>query len=642
MRRFLESLKLLVFGRPIATGRAQKAVFKTRLALPVFGASLLSTVAYAPDAVVDALRKGGVQSTLPLMAGGVVAIMILLGFAYRSNVRKRPDERGDYGLVSDKLGPAAALVTGASLLVDYIFTVAVSVSAIAQFIAFTMPAVGQRHTLIAVTAILIMTLAHLRGVAERARVVLVVWFGFLVVIFGVLLVGGTRDDVAPLTTAPPEPTWSSVIAFAGAIASGAVMLTGIEHLASSGPYHAPPRGRRAGRTLILAVFAGAAGFVAVVLMVWRYHVSGWKSGPVLLQATERIFDASWVLWVVTIPTVAILYAAASAVFRRFSNLTSLLARDSYLPRQLAQQSERLVFRGGVLWVAGASAIIVVATGARLDQLVHMYLIGAFTAIVLSQVAMVRLQGLRIALQPTGRERLRMKGTRVLHGAAAIVAAAVWLVIAIFNFAAGAWVAIVLVAGLVVLMRGIRKHYDNVRRQLEILPNDRASARPSATHGIVLVAQLHRPLLRAIAYAKAARHSSLEAVTVQTDPAATRDLQRHWGALGLGVPLVILDSPYRDLVGPVLEHVRSIHRVSPRDMVVIYVPEFIVGRWWERFLHNRSTNRLRARLLSVPRVVVAAVPWHLESSLEAMGGNAFTRELPRVDGDVTTEEATTRG
>ncbi|WP_169746731.1 APC family permease [Demequina silvatica] len=639
MQRFLERLKLLVFGRPIATGRSERVGLKTRLALPVFGASLLSTVAYAPDAVVDALRKGGVQSTLPVMALAVVAIMVLLGFAYRSNVRKRPDERGDYGLVSDKLGPTASIVTGASLLVDYVFTVAVSVAAIAQFVAFVVPSLSDRHTSIAVASILVMTLAHLRGIQERARVLLVVWFGFLLVIGLVVAFGSTRTDVvAP--TSPPEPTWSSAIAFAGAIASGAVMLTGIEHLASSAPQHAEPRAKRAGRTLILAVLAGAAGFLAVTLMVWRYRVSGWQSGPVLLQATDRIFESTWPVWVVALPAIAILYSAASAVFRRFSRLTSLLARDSYLPRQLSQQSERLVFRGGVLWVAGASAVIVVVTGARLDQLVHMYLIGAFAAIVLSQFAMVRYQSLRIALEPSGRSRLRMKGTRVLHVAAAIVAAAVWIIIAVFNFAAGAWFALALVAGLVLLMRGIHAHYDDVARQLAIQPNDRASARPSATHGIVLVAQLHRPALRAIAYAKAARHSSLEAVAVQVDPAATARLQRSWGELNLGVPLVILDSPYRDLVGPVLDHVKSIHRLSPRDMVVVYVPEYIVGRWWERFLHNRASLRLRSRLLSVPRVVVAAVPWHLQSSLELGDGAAFTQELPRVD--LAAEEAANRG
>jgi len=633
VQRFLERLKLLVFGRPIATERVQRSALKTRLALPVFGVGLLSAVAYAPDAVIDALRKGAVQSTLPIMALGVVGIMVLLGFAYRSNVRKRTDERGDYGIVRDGLGPNAGLVTGASLLVDYIFTVAVSMAAIAQFIVFVFPQVRGWHSTIAVASIAIMTLVQLRGITTRSRVLLMVWFGFLLAIAAVVSLGAMRMNVAPAVTTSSEAAWSTLIAFAGAIASGAVMLTGIEHLSSSAPYHAQPQGKRAGRTLIIAVLTGAAAFLGVSLMVWRYRVSGWQEGPVLLQAAERIFPGTWQVWLVATATIAILYAAASAVFRRFSNLTSLLARDSYLPRQLGQQSDRLVFRGGVLWLAGFSALMVMVTGARLEQLVHMYVIGAFTAIVLSQVAMFRYQSDRIALEPSGSGRLRMRGTRVLHAAAAAVAALVWMVIAVFNFGAGAWFAILLVVVLVLLMRGIHAHYADVKRQLAILEDDPASALPSATHGIVLVAQLHRPALRAIAYAKAARHSTLEAVAVQIDPAATQGLQRSWGALSLGIPLVILDSPYRDLVAPVLDHVRSIHRRSPRDMVVVYVPEYMVGRWWERFLHNRASMRLRQRLLGIPRVVVAAVPWHLESAVASGDIDTLTREIPRVEADL---------
>lgn len=630
MRTFLERVKTLVFGRPIATGRERRMALRTRLALPVFGAGLLSTVAYAPDAVVDALRKGGQGSALPWMAVGVCAIMILLGFAYRSNVRKHPDERGDYGTVREQMGPTAGMVTGAALLVDYIFTVAVSVAAIAQFIEFVIPALDGFHTPIAMIAILVMTLVNLRGVLERARLMLAVWFGFLLMIGVLAVVGFAQVDIAPGSVVTADTTWSAAVSIAGAIASGAVMLTGIEHLASSAKYHAEPRAQRAGRTLIVAVLAGAGAFLAVTLLVWKYRVSGWQSGPVMLQAAERMVDNPLALWAVAVPAVAILYAAGSSVFRRFSGLTSLLARDSYLPRQLSQQSDRLVFRGGVLWVSGASALLLFFTGARLEQLVHMYLIGAFAAIVLSQVAMVRFQRKRIALELRGPGRLRMQGTRVLHAAAAAVAAAVWIVVAVFNFTAGAWVALALVTGLVFLMRGIRHHYRNVARQLAIVPDDPASARPSATHGIVLVAQLHRPALRAIAYAKAARHSSLEAVGVQIDRTATVELQRKWGELHLGVPLVILDSPYRDLVSPVLEHVRSIHRMSPRDMVVVYVPEYIVGRWWERFLHNRASMRLRQRLLAIPRVVVSAVPWHLESALGATDADTLTREIPQVE------------
>ena len=191
----------------------------------------------------------------------------------------------------------------------------------------------------------------------------------------------------------------------------------------------------------------------------------------------------------------------------------------------------------------------------------------------------------------------------------------WLVVAVFNFLNGAWIAICLMVILVIGMRAIQGHYAKVRQELRILPNDPAGALPSATHGVVLIAQLHRPALRAIAYAKASRHTTLTAVGVKIEAPAARELQRRWSELTIGVPLVILDSPYRDIVGPVMEYVKSVHRNSPRDVVVMYVPEYIVGRWWEQFLHNRSTSRLRSLLLRTPGVVVAAVPWHLESAAD---------------------------
>lgn len=618
MRPFLENLKALVFGRPIATDRARPIILRTRLALPVFGAGMVSTVAYAPDAVLDALRRGSQQSAILAMAFGVLAILLLLGFAYRSNVRQRPDERGDYGLVRDKLGAQAGVITGAALLIDYLFTVAVSVAALAHFLRYVMPWANDWHTIIAVGAIAIMTLAALRGVRDRARVLLLVFFGFLAVIALVVVFGVERHTdtaMAPIASAAPT-TMTVLFAYLGAIASGAVMVTGIEHLASAGPYHAEPHGKRAGRTLLIAVTAAGSAFLGVSWLVWSYRVTGWAEGPVLLQAAQRAFGATWVLWIVALAAVAILYAAASAVFKRFANLTSLLARDSYLPRQLATRNDRNVFRGGVLLVGVLSAVLVIAVDARLDQLIHMYVIGVFTSIVLSQLAMVRLFTGKLALAPTGRARTRMAMTRVLHGVAAVVATTVLAVVAIFNFLNGAWVALVLITVLVVTMRGIEKHYHHVADDLRIVPGDHAVALPSATHGIVLVTQLHRPALRTLSYAKAARHSSLEAVSVRVDPAAAAQLQDDWGKLTSGVPLVILDSPYRDVVGPVMSYVRSIHRDSPRDVVVVYVPEFIVGRWWERFLHNRSTVRLRSLLLHMPGVVVAAVPWHLESAQSA--------------------------
>ena len=588
---------------------------RTRLALPVFGAGILSAVAYGPDALIDALRSGLQQSWIPFMAGATVVILMLLGLAYSSQVRAFPHERGDYGVVRDRLGQRFGMITGASLLVDYLFTVSISVAAIAEALIYLVPSWSGWAPAIAVTALGLMTLVNLRGIRDRGRVLLAVWHGFVLVLIVLVVVGWARYEGAPrvpLDSGSPE-TWSILMAFAGAVASGAVMATGIEHLAASGPYHAEPRGQRASRTLLIAVITGAAAFSAIAWLAWAYRLSGWADGPIFLQVSARVFGSGVGTWIVGIAAVAILYAAATSVFRRFSRLTGLLASDGVLPRQMAMRNDRLVQRGSVLIVAVLSVIIVVASRASVEQLVHMYIVGVFTAIVLSQRAMIEWTGARLKLATAPTQRWELQGRRALHFIAMITAGAVLLITAVFNFANGAWIAIVFIVVLVVLMHGIRKHYAAVRLDIALDKNTKAPTLPSATHGIVLVAQMHRPALHALAYAKAARHTTLKAVTVKVDRGASLALQKRWGEMNLGAPLVVLDSPYRDLVSPMLDYVKSLHRASPREAVFVYVPEYIVGRWWEQLLHNRNTARLRAQLLNVPNVVVSAVPWMLESA-----------------------------
>lgn len=616
MRTFLKRLKTAVLGAPIATDSARPVAIRSRVAFAVFGIGMISTAAYAPDAVLEALQGGGLESLMPWIAVGVVVLMLLLGFAYRDNVRQRHDERADYGLVRERLGANAGVFTGAALLVDYLFTVAVSVAALTQFVAHVVPATRNKETIVGLAAIALMTFISLRGVRTRARTVAGVLVLFLVAAVALLvasLVAG--PEIPPAAAEGHDSTWTIVIAIAGAIASGSVMMTGIEALAASGPSHEAPQGVRAGRTLLATVTVAAAAFFGLAWVVWHFSISGEAEGPAVLQAADAVFESSWATALVAVACVAILYAAASSVFRRFAGLSSLLAADSYLPRQLAMRNDRLVYRGGVLVIAIASAVVVAAAQANLQQLIHMYVIGVFTSIVLSQIAMVRLLTAKAGLETESRALFRLKALRVLHLVASIAAGAVLAIVAVFNFFSGAWIAILLMGFLVVGMRAVQGHYAKVHRELRIEPNDPAAALPSATHGVVLVAQLHRPALRAIAYAKASRHTTLTAIGVKIESPAARELQRRWSEMSIGVPLVILDSPYRDIVGPVMEYVKSVHRRSPRDVVVMYVPEYIVGRWWEQFLHNRSTSRLRSLLLRTPGVVVAAVPWHLESAAD---------------------------
>ncbi len=615
MQRFIERVKLFTFGAPVATDVVRTHTLRTRLALPVFGAGVLSAVAYGPDAVVEALRSGGQQGAIPEMALGSVLILALLGAAYASQVRAFPHERGDYGVVRDRLGPRFGMVTGASLLTDYLFTVAISVSAISSVLTFLMPSWDGKATIIGVAALALMTLTNLRGVHDRVRVLLAVWHGFVLVIIVLVVVGLVGDKpgtgIIPQATASGE--WTVLVAYAGAVASGAVMVTGIEHLAASGPSHAEPRGKRASRTLLVAVLASAGAFYAVLWLASNFRLTGWNDGSILMQVSERVFDTPVPVWIVGLSAGMILWAAGSSVFRRFSRLTGLLAVDGVLPRQMAMRNDRLVQRGSILLVAALSAVIVIAVGASVSQLVHMYIVGVFTSIVLSQRAMVEWTRTKYQTATLPKDRVLFGMRRVLHIAALVAATGVLVITAVFNFANGAWIAIALIVIVVVLMGGIKKHYQAVRVDLALDKGADSPTLPSATHGIVLVAQLHRPALHALSYAKAARHSTLKAVTVQMDRGASVALEKRWAAMNVGTPLVVLDSPYRDLVGPVLAYVKSLHLRSPREAVFVYVPEYIVGRWWEQLLHNRNTARLRAQLLNVPNVVVSAVPWKLESA-----------------------------
>lgn len=615
MHRFLDSTKRLLLGAPVANDVAKHQTVRTRLALPLFGTGILSAVAYGPDAVVNALRSGLQQASIPFVAAGTVVILLLLGLAYSSQVRAFPHERGDYGVVRDRLGKRYGLITGASLLVDYLFTVAISVAAIAEVAVYLMPSWRGLEWLIAVTALAVMTLMHLRGVQDRGRVLVAVWHGFVLVLAVVAVVGWTRHggDSVPIAETKAPETWAVLVAYAGAVASSAVMATGVEHLAASGPYHAEPRGRRASRTLLIAVVAAAAAFFTITWLAYSFRLSGWSEGPVFMQVSRLSLGSGAGVWIVGVIAVAVLYAAANSVFRRFSRLTGLLASDGVLPRQMAMRNDRMVHRGSVLMVALLAGVIVAAAQASVQQLVHMYIVGVFTAIVLSQRAMIEWTTAKRQVATDPKERGALGARRVLHIVALVVAAAVLLVTAIFNFANGAWIAIVLIVLLVLLMQSIRKHYEAVRLDIALDKDTKAPTLPAATHGIVLVAQLHRPALHALAYAKAARHSTLRAVTVKVDQGASLALQKRWTLMDLGAPLVVLDSPYRDLVGPMLQYVKSLHLDSPREAVFVYVPEYIVGRWWEQLLHNRNTARLRAQLLNVPNVVVSAVPWMLESA-----------------------------
>jgi hypothetical protein len=317
---------------------------------------------------------------------------------------------------------------------------------------------------------------------------------------------------------------------------------------------------------------------------------------------------------VSLVTGLILVLAANTAFNGFPVLGSILARDGFLPRQLHTRGDRLAFSNGIVILAGAAAFLVLVYDAKVTSLIQLYIVGVFVSFTLSQIGMVRHWTRRLRLERNEAVRGRMLRSRVINGVGAGMSGTVLAVVLVTKFIHGAGFAIAAMAVLFLVMTRIRRHYDAVRDELAVSEGDtKHQLLPSRVHAIVLVAKIHKPTLRALAYARATRPSVLEALTVDVDPDETRALQAEWDRRDIPVPLKALDSPFREITRPVVDYVKSIRSGNPRDLVVVYIPQYVVGHWWEQVLHNQSALRLRTRLLFTPGVMVSSVPWQLASS-----------------------------
>ena len=310
----------------------------------------------------------------------------------------------------------------------------------------------------------------------------------------------------------------------------------------------------------------------------------------------------------------ILVLAANTAFNGFPVLGSILAQDRYLPRQLHTRGDRLAFSNGIVFLAVMAIALIVAFDAETTKLIQLYIVGVFVSFVLSQTGMIRHWTRHLKTENDPAQRRRMHRSRVINSIGLAMTGAVLIIVLITKFAAGAWIAIVAMVAIFVVMKMIRKHYDSVARELEEQEWD--GVLPSRTHSIVLVSKLHMPTMRALAYARATRPDTLEAITVNVDEPDTRALVRRWEKSDISVPLKVIESPYREITKPVLDYVRRVRKDSPRDVVTVFIPEYVVGHWWEQILHNQSALRLKSRLLFQPGVMVTSVPWQLNSSEKA--------------------------
>jgi amino acid transporter len=644
-------LKRLLLGRPFRSDRLHHTLLPKRIALPVFASDALSSVAYAPAEILLTLSAAGAAAFLysPWIALAVAVVMVTVVASYRQNVHAYPSGGGDYEVATVNLGSKFGLTVASALLVDYVLTVAVSISSGVDALGDMIGYVGDHKVGVAVTLIAVLTAMNLRGIREAGTAFAIPTYAFMAAIGAMILVGVWRIFIAGQDLRAPSADmtikaehglyvgagFAFVFLMVRAFSSGCAALTGVEAISNGVPAFKPPKSKNAATTLLLLGSISIAMIAGIILLAREtklQYVECFEVNPAIgcaesqiegtapfskqptitAQLAETVFgDFRLGYFLVLTMTALILVLAANTAFNGFPVLGSILAQDRYLPRQLHTRGDRLAFSNGIIFLAAAAAVLVVAFRAETTKLIQLYIVGVFVSFTLSQTGMIRHWNRLLRTERDPGVRGKMKRSRAINTFGMIMTGFVLVLVLVTKFTKGAWISIAAMAVIYALMVAIRKHYDRVARELE--PTEEKPILPARNHAIVLVSKLHMPTLRALAYAKASRPDTLTALTVNVDTGDTRHIQDEWDRRGISIPLTVIDSPYREITRPIIEYVKRQREDAPRDIVTVYIPEYVVGHWWENLLHNQSALRLKARLLFEPGVMVTSVPWQLSST-----------------------------
>jgi amino acid transporter len=525
-----------------------------------------------------------------------------------------------------------------ALLVDYTLTVAVSISAAAANIGALVPFVAEHKVSFAVGAIVLLTAVNLRGIRESGAAFAIPVYAFMIgigamIVWGlvrILLLGqpvlAASANLTLLAEGDAFTGLALVLLILRSFTQGAAALTGVEAISNGVPAFRKPKSRNAATTLLLLGVLSVSMFMGLIALAQLAEVKiaedparqfadappGYVQQTMVAQLADAVFSAFRPgFYFVIVMTALILALAANTAFNGFPVLGSILAQDRYLPRQLHTRGDRLAFSNGILILAAFAVVLVLGFQAEVTRLIPLYTVGVFVSFTLSQTGMVRHWNRLLRTETDPQARRRMRRAQSINGFGAIMTGVVLLTVLVTKFLLGAWIAIAAMAVFFVVMQAIQRHYDRVAAELVIGETD--AVLPSRNHGIVLVSTLHKPALRALAYARATRPDVLEALTVNVDDADTKRLMREWEKRAIPVPLKVIESPYREITRPVLEYVKRVRTKSPRDVVTVFIPEYVVGHWWEQLLHNQSALRLKGRLLFQPGVMVTNVAWQMPSS-----------------------------
>ncbi|MFD7905769.1 APC family permease [Kitasatospora sp. NPDC059747] len=635
--------KRLLIGRALRSDKLGETLLPKRIALPVFASDALSSVAYAPEEILLTLSVAGASAIhFSWQIGLVVAIVMLAVVAsYRQNVHAYPSGGGDYEVATVNHGPAAGLVVASALMVDYVLTVAVSTTSGVANVVSAVPSLRGHELTLSVIVIVLLMGMNLRGVRESGTAFAVPTYAFMIGVVGMVCYGFFRH-FALSQDMPAESSSFHLVATPGngslagfamvflllkSFSSGCAALTGVEAISNGVPAFRKPKSKNAATTLLMMAGVAVVMFMGII---WLARLTGVQmaENPVeqlvgsspdyhqktaLAQISEAVFsNFTPGFYFVAAVTGLILVLAANTAFNGFPVLGSILAQDRYLPRQLHTRGDRLAFSNGIILLAIAAILFVIAFDADPNRLIQLYIVGVFVSFNMSQSGMIRHWTRLLRTETDPAERRRMQRSRAINTFGLVMTMAVLIVVLVTKIG-HAWIAIAAMVVLFVMMKGIRRHYDRVSEELSAAEEPDDVVLPTRVHAVVLVSKLHKPALRALAYARLARPHTLEAISVNVDPADTEALRREWDERGIEVPLKVLDSPFREITGPVLDYVKNLRRSSPREVVSVYIPEYVVGRWYEHLLHNQSALRLKGRLLFKPGVMVTSVPWQLESS-----------------------------
>ncbi|WP_285483206.1 APC family permease [Amycolatopsis sp. NBRC 101858] len=642
MSKFPTVLKRLVLGRPFRSDRLAHTLLPKRIALPIFASDALSSVAYAPEEIFLTLSVAGLSAyaLAPWIGIMVALVMLVVVASYRQNVHAYPSGGGDYEVANTNLGGKFGLTVASALLVDYVLTVAVSTSSGVANIGSAVPWVAQHKVLASIVIVVVLTSLNLRGIRESGKAFAIPTYGFILgilvmVVWGLVQAATGTEMKAESAgfTLNAEGTFAGV-AYAflvlRAFSSGAAALTGVEAISNGVPAFQKPKSKNAATTLLMMGLLAVTMLVGIITLATITDVkfaedpaeqlagapAGYEQKTIVAQIAHAVFaDFPPAFYYISFSTGIILLLAANTAFNGFPVLGSILAQDRYLPRQLHTRGDRLAFSNGILFLSAFALVLIIAFDAEVTRLIQLYIVGVFVSFTVSQAGMIRHWNRLLAKETDPGVRRRMRRSQTVNAVGLTCTGVVLVIVLITKFLLGAWIAIAAMIAIFVLMTAIRRHYDRVADELKDL-GDTPTVLPSRNHAIVLVSKLHRPTLRALAYAKAMRPDVLEAVTVNVDDADTRRLTAEWDAHNFKVPLKVVESPYREITKPVLDYVKRVRGDNPRNVVTVFIPEYVVGHWWEQVLHNQSALRLKGRLLFQSGVIVASVPWQLESSAKA--------------------------